>query len=448
MKTRILRSERYPDVAKEWSVKNRCEIDSSELRPTERVLWVCLKGHEWYTLLKNRLKKNPPGCPYCTGRFCLPEYSLLALYPALAKQFIDAGNTEDPNRIVPGSAKKYTWLCPNGHIYNASPLSLIKSTSGCPTCDSFGFKHPELLNQWDHENNQYDPFMIHAGSNKKIWWKCEQGHSWEAVLNSRTKQGTGCSYCLGKMATPEYNFAKANPEKAKFWDYEKNPDSPTDLTPSANKKRFFVCEAGHCFKAKLNNIHNGKWCPYCANKKVGYGNSLADTNPALAKEWNPNRNKFDPTDVVAGSTKKVWWICAEGHEWQATISARSANEIDRESGNGCPYCAGRVAGYGKSLGDLYPELAKEIDPIKNELDPFLIPAGTGRSIWWVCPRGHSYQAPVVRRTYSGSGCRFCSSQTSLPEIRLYAELQSIFPSVKSREKVEGLDWIRLIQSSS
>jgi hypothetical protein len=52
----------------------------------------------------------------------------------------------------------------------------------------------------------------------------------------------------------------------------------------------------------------------------------------LAKEWNNKKNHIFPTDVTPNSGKKVWWICSEGHEWQAIIQ-------NRNRGNGCPECA-------------------------------------------------------------------------------------------------------------
>ena len=38
-----------------------------------------------------------------------------------------------------------------------------------------------------------------------------------------------------------------------------------------------------------------------------------------------------PTDVTAGSSKKVWWLCNEGHEWIASVN-------DRNRGTRCPTC--------------------------------------------------------------------------------------------------------------
>ena len=67
--------------------------------------------------------------------------------------------------------------------------------------------------------------------------------------------------------------------------------------------------------------------------------TLQAANPKLASEWHPEKNgKLTPADVVAGSVKKVWWICPKGsdHVWLATIASRN-------SGCGCPYCSGKKA---------------------------------------------------------------------------------------------------------
>jgi len=69
-------------------------------------------------------------------------------------------------------------------------------------------------------------------------------------------------------------------------------------------------------------------------RKVNFiiNNTLITKNPSLAKEWHPARNgSLTPKDVTAKSSKKVWWICSKGHEWEATVANRS-------NGTGCPHC--------------------------------------------------------------------------------------------------------------
>jgi len=60
--------------------------------------------------------------------------------------------------------------------------------------------------------------------------------------------------------------------------------------------------------------------------------SLFEIAPNLVKEWHPSANgNLTPRNVNIGYAKKVWWICTEGHEWQATIKYRR-NQKD------CPFC--------------------------------------------------------------------------------------------------------------
>lgn len=59
-------------------------------------------------------------------------------------------------------------------------------------------KHPELVKEWDFEKNiDIDINTIYFSSHKKVYWVCENGHSYEASLNNRTKtmSGTDCSIC-------------------------------------------------------------------------------------------------------------------------------------------------------------------------------------------------------------------------------------------------------------
>ena len=86
-------------------------------------------------------------------------------------------------------------------------------------------------------------------------------------------------------------------------------------------------------------------------------------NAELMAEWNWEKNNdlnFDPKTLTLGSNKKVWWKCAKGHQWEATI----ANRIN---GRGCPYCAGQkvLIGY-NDLQTVNPILANEWDYKKND----------------------------------------------------------------------------------
>lgn len=65
--------------------------------------------------------------------------------------------------------------------------------------------------------------------------------------------------------------------------------------------------------------------------------SVARKNPTLAKQWHKERNfPKTPWDFSAGSKQKAWWLCPNGHEWQAVIQSRNR-------GIGCPLCRGTTS---------------------------------------------------------------------------------------------------------
>jgi hypothetical protein len=225
------------------------------------------------------------------------------------------------------------------------------------------------------------------------------------------------------------SFKDACPERVKCWDYDKNVLKPDQVGKADARKFWFICEKKHSFDMKPGNIsYINRWCPYCSNKKVGFGNSMTDTHPEMARQWHPLKNKKSANQFTAGSNKKAWWLCEEGHEWEAVIRSRRLSR--------CPFCVNRSVGYGNSLADLHPELLKEINYDKSDIDPKQIHAGSEFSLWWICKRGHTWEAPVRRRTTEGRGCGQCSNQTSSPEIRMFTEFKALFPDSESRHKIE------------
>ena len=63
----------------------------------------------------------------------------------------------------------------------------------------------------------------------------------------------------------------------------------------------------------------------------------------------------------------------------------------------------------------YPHLVNEWHPTKNgELTPKEITTGISRKIWWLCPKGHSYDSRIYSRTGKRKdGCPYCAGQKTL-----------------------------------
>lgn len=62
-----------------------------------------------------------------------------------------------------------------------------------------------LLREWDTARNApLTPQAVTYGSHTPVWWRCENGHEWEAVVYTRT-HGSGCPFCAGKKAQAGFN---------------------------------------------------------------------------------------------------------------------------------------------------------------------------------------------------------------------------------------------------
>ena len=302
----------------------------------------------------------------------------------------------------------------------------------------------ELMAEWDWEKNNefgFDPHKITLGSDKRVFWKCKNGHSWQTSVRPRVIENTKCPYCSGKKPVAGVNdLGTTHPELCLEWNYEKNiAISPSSVSKASTKKVWWKGKCGHEWQATVGSRTAGNGCPYCSNVKVlaGY-NDLLTLNPEIAKEWHPTKNgNSKPQDFIVGSGKKVWWKCETcGYEWQTSIANRT-----KVNGTGCPKCKNEFTALrnstpnpGESLFDKNPELAKEWHPTKNgDLTPKDVFPSSDKTVWWKCIVGHEWEATINVRN-RGIGCIQCSKekQTSYPEQAVCYYISKLFPDTINR----------------
>lgn len=148
-------------------------------------------------------------------------------------------------------------------------------------------------------------------------------------------------------------------------------------------------------------------------------NSLAVMRPELVREWSDKNLSLTPDKITYGSNKIVWWKADCGHEWQASVKARSGGE-------NCPICSGaRVVEGINDLATLKPEIVQEWSE-KNEIKPTEVSIGSHKKVIWKCKQGHEWEASVKSRTVNGTGCPYCSHNKVLEG---FNDLASRFPQV-------------------
>lgn len=187
------------------------------------------------------------------------------------------------------------------------------------------------------------------------------------------------------------------------YDTSKNTREFNSYGPYSNKKVWWICPKKHSYESSVCNRYRGSGCSYCSGRKVDATNCIAATHPTVAAQWNTSKNEVDITTVVGGSNKKYWWICDKGHEWEAVVNSRS-------KGSGCPHCNGNTAAYGNTLLEKYPDIAKEWHPTKNEITPLEVTPHNEKKVWWICSKGHDYEAMISNRTARNTSCTYCAGK--------------------------------------
>lgn len=333
------------------------DVKNDPVRPQDvttgahyRAWWKCQRGHSWQVEIYARTDGH--GCPYCAGKMAWPgENDLLTLRPELVAQWHPTKNVKaTPDRVTIGSRTKVWWLCEQGHEWQAQVNSRVGG-AGCPYCanravipggNDLATIYPELAEQWNvQRNGTLLPTEIVPGTRRKVWWQCERGHEWQAGVSSRVR-GAGCPVCTNRVIIPDDNDLRSQfPGIAAQWHPTKNGKlTPEMCSPASNRKVWWRCPLGHDYQATVGaRTVNGSGCPYCAGRKVLVGfNDLATVEPAVAKSWHPTLNgALTPEDVTAGSRRKVWWKCSEGHSWKAVVYSRA-----RAQKTSCPVCAGKT----------------------------------------------------------------------------------------------------------
>ncbi len=324
----IYLTESHPEIAKQWHVTKNGNLTPKDFTfgMSAKIWWQCNKGvdHEWQTTILNRTMGY--GCPVCTNQLAVLSNCLATTHQSIAAEW-------------------------------------------------HSIKNPNITS--------YD---VVAGSGKKVWWQCQKGvdHEWQATIEKRTKEKTGCPMCSGKSVVLSTCLATTHPEIAKEWHSTKNGNlTSRDVTFGSSKQIWWKCDKGddHEWKAPVNHRVSGTKCSICDNKKVVLSNCLATTHSTIAKQWHSTKNgKETPYNITAGSNKKRWWKCDKGndHEWLVAVYKRIPN-------SDCPICINRLVVLSNCLATTHLEISKRlIDDLNNGITPFNVTIVSSKKAWFHC----------------------------------------------------------------
>lgn len=147
---------------------------------------------------------------------------------------------------------------------------------GCPVCggktvtkeNSLELNFKSLISEWDFDKNKISPNEISYGSSKKVWWRCEKGHSFDMSPKTRTRKGMeqNCPYCSNRRIDNTNSIRILKPEWVNEWNFKKNKKySPDNLGINSNFNVWWICKEGHEWSTSPNDrLSYDTGCPNCS----------------------------------------------------------------------------------------------------------------------------------------------------------------------------------------
>jgi hypothetical protein len=156
-----------------------------------------------------------------------------------------------------------------------------------------------------------------------------------------------------------------------------------------------VHDAPHLLKLKLCECEHAEK----AYQRRAKGESVANArNGSLLDTWYEDSRQWGR------------WACQKGHIWKTHWYS-----VVGKQKTWCPFCSGRQAITGvNDLANVNPVLAETFDLAKNSpLCPEELLPNSNLKVWWICSKGHSFDATVSNRHLLGTACPFCSNHKVL-----------------------------------
>ena len=323
-----------PALVKGWNYEKNDDLKPEEFTANSNkdVWWKCSKGHEWHASIANRNKGN--GCPVCNSerKTSFPEYALAYYLKRSGLDVVHSYRAKgyELDIYIPSLKIAIEY---DGYYWHKNRMR--KDIEKNYKCKKDGIKLYRLREGLPPLNDSSIDYIVQE--NQKNLSKVLEAILSEIIgdcISVDMETDTVAIENLRVLTEKENSLFFSNPETTGEWHYEKNGVlKPEHFAPNSHRKVWWKCQIGHEWQASIANRNKGRGCPYCSCKKVlpGY-NDLQTVNPALANEWNYEKNTgVRPIDVTPNSNKKAWWICSNGHEWEAKIN-------NRNNGNGCPIC--------------------------------------------------------------------------------------------------------------
>ena len=335
-----------------------------------------------------------------------------------------------PDRIGISSKYKVWWNCPNGHQYQMAIVQRSSRNNKCPLCsghktvagiNDLQTMYPGIAAEWNYERNgDLKPNQLSCKNGRKVWWKCQYGHEWQATPHDRVGDKTGCPECNKRRLTSYaeqaiyYYVRQLYPDTInRYKDMFDNQMELDVFIPSI--KLGIEYDGANWHKTEEQHRNEAIKYDYCHQNDITLirvkednkcrWRDVADWVYYVEKDHHKHAKLQETIQAILDS------IDPESNAWLRKnpfkIHSRIVADLDRDANAIREY----LTPIPNSLKELRPELVKDWDYDKNgNLIPEMFGINSNDYAYWKCHKcGHEWRTTIIHRAGKRhSGCPECS----------------------------------------
>ena len=284
--------------------------------------------------------------------------------------------------------------------------------------------YPQIAAEWDAiHNGELTPDKVAPHSNKSVWWRCNIcGKEWRALISNRTKNKSGCPKCMkhAKTSFPEqallYYIKQVFPDAVNsFTEFFTPKNTELDIyIPSEKIAIEYDGKAWHADKRSRKKAEE-KFLK-CEEKQARLirVSEVEDQDLSFCHDY-VYRDRLTPEGLDIAIRQTISLLTDEK---VSVDTERDRNSILKQ------YISNLRE---QSIAYKFPEAVAEWDFKKNKgITPDMVRTTTPQKYWWVCKKGHEYQASPAHKFGIGTGCPVCSNRQVLPG---YNDLETRYPDI-------------------
>jgi hypothetical protein len=302
--------EKLQRVAKERGGK--C-LSTTYKKGPEKMQFECGEGHQWESLASLVLFSGN-WCPTCHK---LPSGEFLKKFEKALRDHEGAMVNKSLGKLN----EAHWFRCKKGHTFEQLPTKLLSAGHWCPTCSYEERAEMQRLGieaarKAAEEMGGECLAKEFKNAKQKAWWRCEEGHEWEAKFTSIIHGGTWCPECwdIRRRGPREEPMSEARPlgiEDCQALAARHNGLCLTGYYVNHMHEMAWRCERKHEWMASLHKMEQREnFCVECY--EIDRKQAWLQKAHEFAGEYG---GRCLSTEWVSAQ-KKLKWKCEKGHEFE------------------------------------------------------------------------------------------------------------------------------------